>query len=228
VSDHGIAPQALPNARLLQLASQCLPTGSYAYSGGLEAVVSLGIIQNQDDAGAFLSTLLLAQVGHLEIPYAVRMFIAWTTQNPGEALSWSRRLRASRESRELREQDGQMGRAVARVFCELYPSEWERGYEPCTYAEALARSAVLFGISKEDLALVVAYGWAEQHVMAVSRLLTLGPIASQRLLGIVIEKVAEAICVGLAKKDDEIGSSAPILGIASAKHEEQYTRIFRS
>jgi urease accessory protein len=218
----------VPSVRLLQLASQSLPTGSYAYSGGLEAVVSLGWVKDADGYAAFLETLLETQVGSLEIPYAVRMFDAWVDGDFSRARHLTACLRASRESKELLEQDGQMGRALARVLRELYPGECKDSWVPLTYAEALAKAAVLFQLAREELALVLAYSWVEQHVMALARLLLLGPIASQKLMHRVMERVGWTVEQGLGKRDDDIGATSPLLGIASAFHEEQYTRIFRS
>jgi urease accessory protein len=218
----------IPSVRLLQLASQSLPTGSYAYSGGLEAIVSLGWVKDNDEYAVFLESLLETQVGSLEIPYAVRMFDAWIDDDIPRVGRLTARLRASRESRELLEQDGQMGRAVARVMRGLYPVDCPLSWVPRTYAEALAKAATLFQLGREELALVLAYGWVEQHVMALARLLLLGPIASQKLMHRVMDRVAWTVEQGLQKPDDEIGATSPLLGIASAFHEEQHTRIFRS
>jgi urease accessory protein len=218
----------VPSVRLLQLASQSLPTGSYAYSGGLEAIVSLGWVKDTEGYAAFLETLLEAQVGNLEIPYAIRMFDAWTNGDFPRVCRLTACLRASRESRELLEQDGQMGRAVARVLRELYSDDCPPSWAPSTFAEAMAKAAVLFQLTREELALVLAYGWLEQHVMALARLLLLGPVASQKLMHRVADRVGWTVAQGLEKPDSEIGATSPLLGIASAFHEEQYTRIFRS
>jgi urease accessory protein len=40
--------------------------------------------------------------------------------------------------------------------------------------------------------------------------------------------MADAVEHALALTDDEIGASTPALAIASANHETQYTRLFRS
>jgi urease accessory protein len=218
----------IPSVRLLQLASQSLPTGSYAYSGGLEAIVQLGWVKDAESYAEFLETLLEAQVGGLEIPYAVRMFDAWQDSDLPRVAELTARLRASRESRELLEQDGQMGRALARVLRELYPEDCASTWAPSTFAEAMARAALLFQLTREELALLLAYSWIEQHVMALARLLLLGPVASQKLMHQVAGRVSWTVALGLEKKDAEIGASSPLLGIASALHEEQYTRIYRS
>lgn len=225
---HAGVKRRVPSVRLLQLASQSLPTGSYAYSGGLEAIVALGWVKDNEGYASFLETLLETQVGNLEIPYAIRIFDAWAEDDRTRAQLFSARLRASRESKELLEQDGQMGRALARILRELYPNNCTPDWVPLTYAEAMAKAAVLFQLGREELALVLAYSWVEQHVMALARLLLLGPIANQKLMHRVMERVGWAVEQGLEKREDDIGATSPLLGIASALHEQQYTRIFRS
>lgn len=216
------------NARVLQLASQSLPTGAFAYSGGLEALLDLGWLAEPEQFYEFLETLLEMVVQRLEVPVAVRILAAYQEDDLSQARLWSQRLRAQRETREFAEQDAQMGRALGRVLAELFPELRGESWVPLTYTEALARAARLFGLTREELALVVAYNWVEQHVSALARLIPLGPIAGQKLMSALIPAVERVASKGLSTEDDDIGASAPILAIASALHEEQYTRIFRS
>ena len=216
------------SARLLQLASQSLPTGGFAYSGGMEAVLELGWATDAESCTRFLLGLARATLGGLEVPLVVRMYDAWAAADAAQARLWSQHLLASRESRELREQDGQMGRALRRVLVEICEFSGGEAWAPLTYAEALARAAHLFGLGREDVALVAAYSWLEQHVLATCRLLPLGPVASQKMMTKLLSEVDHLIEQGLATRDEEMGASCPRLGIASAHHETQYTRIFRS
>lgn len=216
------------SARLLQLASQSLPTGGFAYSGAMEAVLELGWAHDAASSFRFLSGLAQVTLGGLEIPLVVRMHDAWARGDERRARALSQQLLASREARELREQDGQMGRALRRVLVELCEFDGGATWAPLTYAESLSRAAHLFGLQREDSALVLAYSWLEQHAIAVARLLPLGPIASQKLMSALLDELDLVIEHGLEVKDEDIGASCPRLGMASAYHETQYTRIFRS
>ena len=40
--------------------------------------------------------------------------------------------------------------------------------------------------------------------------------------------IPDQVLIGLSLKDEEIGYTSPGQGIASALHETQYTRLFRS
>lgn len=215
-------------ARLLQLASQSLPTGAFAYSSGLEAAHARGIVTTEADGLRFLEGLLMATPTHLELPLLLRMYDALGAGRPDEAVRYSDQLLASRESREFQEQDGQMGRALGRVLGTIAPGACDPDHPPRTFLEALARAAQYYGLGREETALLGLYTWVEQHTTALARLLPLGPLASQRVVDALLELVPTAIARALAVQDDDIGFGCPGLALLSAWHETQYTRVFRS
>ena len=65
-------------------------------------------------------------------------------------------------------------------------------------------------------------------VISGVKLIPLGQMSGQRVLRDLAEPLALAIEKGLTVTDENIGSSAPALAYASARHETQYTRLFRS
>jgi urease accessory protein len=215
-------------ARLLQLASQSLPTGAFAYSNGLEAAHARGIVTDEANGRGFLEGLLLATPTHLELPLLVRMHDALVAADPNQATRYSDMLLASRESREFQEQDGQMGRALGRVLASIAPGACDPAGPPRTFLEALARAAHYYGLAREETALLGLYTWVEQHATALARLIPLGPLASQRVVDALLKQVPTAIARALAVQDDDIGFGCPGLALLSAWHETQYTRVFRS
>ncbi|MCZ6868928.1 MAG: urease accessory protein UreF, partial [Gammaproteobacteria bacterium] len=60
------------------------------------------------------------------------------------------------------------------------------------------------------------------------KLVPLGHSAGQRLLRELSAKLEGVVERGMKCSDDELGMSLPGLAIASARHETQYTRLFRS
>ena len=215
-------------ARLLQLASQSLPTGAFAYSSGLEAAHVRGLVTTEADGLRFLEGLLMASPTHLEVPLLLRMYDAFCAGRPEEAARSSQVLLASRESREFQEQDGQMGRALDRVLGAIAPAAQSSLHPSRTFLEALARAAHHYGLGREETALLGLYTWVEQHTTALARLLPLGPLASQRVVDALLDLVPGAIARALAVKDDDIGFGCPTLALLSAWHETQYSRLFRS
>jgi len=70
--------------------------------------------------------------------------------------------------------------------------------------------------------------WAENKVLCAMKLIPLGQTDGQKILSAVIETISHVIMRGLDLPDDDIGYTTPAQGIASALHETQYTRLFRS
>jgi urease accessory protein len=229
ISSSGVSLQRLSaQARLLQFASQALPTGAYAYSAGLESMLNLELLRDEQDCRDYLVTLMESSVAYLELPIFLRMFDAISQGDAATVVRYSQFLFASRETREFQEQEEQMARALCRVLKELRSQDYMQIPSPGTYVEALAWAAHWFGIEREDACVLVVYSWVEQQVSALCRLLPLGPIAGQRLLDGVLRHVPEVIVQAKEVEDSDLGASAPGLAVVSALHETQYCRIFRS
>jgi urease accessory protein len=60
------------------------------------------------------------------------------------------------------------------------------------------------------------------------KLVPLGHTAGQRILLALGDEIPAAVAAAEACPDDGIGLSLPGFAIASARHETQYTRLFRS
>ncbi len=69
---------------------------------------------------------------------------------------------------------------------------------------------------------------ANRKIAAAVKLVPLGHTAGQRLLLALGAEIGAAVAAAAALDDDGIGATLPGLAIASALHETQYTRLFRS
>lgn len=222
--DLGVAARA----RMLQLVSQALPTGAFAYSGGLESAQELGFLRTEADCHEWFVPWMKVSLGYVELPYFVRILRALQVADESAARLQSACLFASREGAELQRQDRQMARSLHRVLAAICPESCPVGHISLTYSEALARAARYYQLTEDDALLCCAYGWLEQHVSALSRLIPLGPLAGQKLMDACLKLLPELIERGRNLPDRELGASCPGLARASAFHETQYTRIFRS
>lgn len=214
--------------RLMQVSSPSLPTGSFAYSNGLETMVEQGWIRDESTAVEYLTTLLPVVLGRLDVPRLVRMHRAWRSGDLHEAKRQSEWLLAAREGREIQQQERQMASALRRWCMTMYPERDCSDWIPGTFAEAFARIAVLSCIDEVSCCLGYAYAWVESHANTLARLIPLGPMAAQRVLGAALRPVPDCITRALKLSEEEIGGAAPGLGLAAAQHETQYTRLFRS
>ena len=89
-------------------------------------------------------------------------------------------------------------------------------------------AAVRWNISLNDAAQGFLWMWSENKVLCAMKLIPLGQTDGQKILSAVIETISHVIMRGLDLPDEDIGYTTPAQGIASALHETQYTRLFRS
>jgi urease accessory protein len=92
----------------------------------------------------------------------------------------------------------------------------------------MAWLAAHWHIPLRALALGHGYSWLEGAVMAGVKLVPFGQQMAQSLLRDLSAELPEVLEQALALGDDQLGGGLPLLAIASARHETQYTRLFRS
>ena len=102
--------------QLLRLSSPALPVGAYAYSQGLESACDQSIIKNKEDLIQWLTTVLQQSFLYQELPLFLRLYRAHQAADVGQQHYWNAYLLASRETRELRLEDSQLGIALVRLL----------------------------------------------------------------------------------------------------------------
>lgn len=228
-----MASDANPNSahlRLWQLISPALPVGAYAYSQGMEYAVHAGWIKDERDAVEWIEGLAINTVTTLDVPVLARLYDGWLNRNEANIDYWNQFLLAARESAELRAEDSCLGGSLARLLAELEVVEavlW-RDSKQTSFATMFALATTRWDICLEDAAQGYLWAWSENQVAAAVKLVPLGQSAGQRILSRIIDVIPGAVATGLQLDDDAIGVIAPGLAIASALHETQYTRLFRS
>jgi urease accessory protein len=230
------APDApLVLARLLQLASPTLPIGAYSYSQGLEWVVEEGTVHDAESAKAWIGDLLDLVMATGETAIVWRLLVA-TQDNDCDwpAIErWNAWFRASRESYELRAETEQMGASLVKLAgdLDLLDSATKTilpSLAPVTLPASYAIVARAFAVPPDAALIAYVWSWLENQVMAAIKAVPLGQVAGQRLLLTLGARIPAAVAVAKAVADDDVASFAPGLALASARHETQYTRLFRS
>lgn len=216
--------------RLMQLSSSALPIGGFTYSQGLEWTVECQWVNSEDDLREWLLDLINTNLQQLEIPVLLRMAQACEQFDEPALTHWSDILLAYRETSELRLEESNRGRAMTRLLIDLeldIAKQWQQTIAK-TQTAGFALAAHQWGISIENAAHGFAWSWLENLVISGVKLIPLGQVAGQRIMRDLAPSLAAVVEKGLTLTDDEIGSSSPALAYASAKHETQYTRLFRS
>jgi urease accessory protein len=218
----------LAAVRLLQLVSPALPIGAFAYSRGLESAVELGWAHDAASAGEWISGLMRDVQARLEVPVLLRVHRAIVQGDAIAARRWALWLEATRESSELRAESRSLGASLARLLEDLGIAEGIdpaiRGSHTACFALACARS----GIDERACARGYLYAWLEGQVSAAIKLVPLGQTDGQRLLYAASAHIDALVTAANEIEDDDVGAIAPGLAIASALHETQHTRLFRS
>ncbi len=224
----------MPWLHLLHLVSPALPIGAYAYSQGIEWAIEADWLRDEPGApantrlGRWLEGLLEHGLGRLELPVLLRCLDA-LKHDDGLALNhWNDYVRASRETRELLLEDEQMGMALARLLRDLNLPQGEPLLAPPTYVSQFARACHGWAIAPQQALTGFAWSWLENQVAAATKLIPLGQTQAQQLLLRIMPRIESVCAQAMLWEDDDLGSSLPGLALASASHERQYSRLFRS
>ncbi|MEP7311310.1 MAG: urease accessory UreF family protein [Pseudomonadota bacterium] len=222
--------QSLAALRLCQLVSPALPIGAYNFSQGLEYAVDQGWLSDETSCHAWISGLAEHAVGTLDIPLLLRLHQAWCDGDQATVQVWSQRLIAARETAELRAEERHLGRSLAKVLVELQidaAAQWLQR-DDASYAALFALAAAHGGIDAITMSQGYLWAWAENQTLAAVKLLPLGQSAGQRVLDRLLLGIPAIVERALTLQDEDIGVSSPLQAMASAWHETQYSRLFRS
>jgi urease accessory protein len=216
---------SISDTRLWQLISPALPVGGFGYSQGLEQAVEWGLVRNEQSAASWIGGILRHGIASTDLPLLKRIHAAWSIGAQSTAVALSDRLLAMRETNELRFEDRAMGQALARLMPTL---GLEVPEATLSFAGAFAIATAQCGIGAREAMAGYAWAWAELQVAAAVKLVPLGHSAGQRLLWELGACLDDVVAAAAGLDEDRIGMSLPGVAIASARHETQYTRLFRS
>jgi urease accessory protein len=93
---------------------------------------------------------------------------------------------------------------------------------------AVAACIAVHGMKLEDALLLFVQSSVANLVNAGIKLIPLGQSDGQRAIAALEGGVAEVAQAALSATIDDLGSAALVVDIESARHETQYTRLFRS
>jgi urease accessory protein len=219
--------------QLIRLASPTLPVGGFSYSDGLESAVDARIVVDEASARQWLVDQLRLGIGRADLPIVARALAAWRRGDVGHVEALNRWFATTRETAELLRQAEQMGRSLA-LWLRHRDDADERlvhleALQPApTWPVAFALAAADSGASARDVLVTFAGGWAENMTQAAMKAVPLGQAAAQRMLATLAAAIPSAVDTALRLASAEMQAFTPMLAILSARHEEQYSRLFRS
>jgi urease accessory protein len=221
---------------LMTFLSPSFPVGGYAYSHAIEYAVEESRIKTEQDLLVWINAALTQGSGRID---GMFFKLAWTAVigENSDQLKWViERSDAMRGTSEMALESSSQGRAFINTVFQIWKSsdldsiiKMAESMRRCIgYPIAVAVVSAISQIPLRQALLAYFQAFTANLVSAGIRLVPLGQVAGQRSiesLKPVVKEMAEMIV--LAKSED-LGTAAVIIDWASAKHETQYTRLFRS
>jgi len=226
-----LAPSAL--YRLMAWLSPAFPVGAFSYSSGIEWAIEAGDITDAETLKDWLTVTLTQGGGYCD---AVLFAAAHrgVTQDDDKALFEAAELAAAfAPSKERHLETTAQGNAFvdaarAAWACPALDKLKDTWSGPVAYPVAVAVTAAGHGIALEPALAAYLQALAANWVSAGVRLIPLGQTQGLQILAALEPAVTATAARACACALDDIGSSAFRADLASARHETQYTRLFRS
>jgi urease accessory protein len=226
-------PQAFALYRLMAWLSPAFPVGAFSYSSGIEWAVEAGDIKDAETLKAWLGVMLAEGGGFCDAVFFVHAHRAAAADDDQTLRVVTELAAAFAPSKERHLEITAQGNAFVEATRAAWPCAaldrlkviWDG---PVAYPVAVAVAAAGHAIALEPALAAFLQAVAANWVSAGVRLIPLGQTDGQRVLASLEPIVAATAQRPLATSLDDLGSSAFRADLASARHETQYTRLFRS
>lgn len=209
---------------LMRLVSPALPVGGFAYSQGLEYAVDCGWVTNAEDTECWLRGVIHNGHAQLDIPLLYRLY--QSADCPERFAVWNQRVLASRETKELRLEEKQIGRALWRLLRDL--DEPLPDLPAPSWLGAFAFAARRWQVDCRSACLGFMWNWLENQLTVAAKTVPIGQTDVQRISQRLLPVLVRAVDNGMTLEDDDINGGLPGVVMASMLHETQYSRLFRS
>lgn len=203
---------------LVQWLSPAFPTGGYAYSHGLEAVIAGGE-RSGSGIGAWIEAVLRFGSGHAD---AVILACALRPGADFAALDAVARAMAGTKERmsETVEQGTSFARTVAALTGRALPSR--------ALPVAVGEAASGLDLPIEEIVAVYLHAFSANLVACAMRFAPLGQTEGQGLLARLHPAIAEVAADAVTRNPNDIGTAALGAELAAMRHEELDVRIFKT
>ena len=212
----------VPHAALLTLVqwlSPAFPTGSYAYSHGLEVAIASGDISTPADVQTWVADVLQYGAGRTD---AILLAHALRPDADHDALiTLARALCATSERLQ---ETCELGAALTVATNALNGTR----HAPAPLPVALGRAAAPLALPPDQVVALSLQSFATTLVLAAVRFLPMGQTEGQRALAALHPLILRLAEDAAAAPLSAIGSAAIRADIASARHETLDVRIFRT
>jgi urease accessory protein len=219
--------------RLMAWLSPAYPVGAFSYSSGIEWAVEACDIIDAETLRGWLAVMIGQGGGFCDVAFFAHAHRAAAAEDDATLRAVAELAAAFAPSKERYLESTAQGNAFVEATraawacdaIERLKNIWDG---PVAYPVAVAVATAGHPIALEPAMAAYLQALAANWVSAGVRLIPLGQSDGQRVLATLEPVVAATAQRALVVKLDDIGSSAFRADLASARHETQYTRLFRS
>ena len=231
MTTESVPPDAL--YRLMTWLSPAYPVGAFSYSSGIEWAVEAGDVTDAQTLCHWLEAMLADGSGMNDGIFFVQAQRATVNADDAALLEITELAAAFAPTRERHLETTNMGRAFIDVTNAAWPCPALTKFQKLWNGAAVYPVAVGVACAGHGIPVVPAThafltALTANWISAGVRLIPLGHTESQRLLRTLELAVAQTVQRALDATLDDLGSAAFRADIASALHETQYTRLFRT
>jgi urease accessory protein len=213
--------------------SPAYPVGAFSYSSGIEWAVEAGDIVDAVTLRGWLAAMIGQGGGFCDAAFFAHAHRAVAVDDDAALRAVAELAAAFAPTKERHLESTAQGNAFVEATraawacdaIERLKNIWDG---PVAYPVAVAVATAGHSIALEPAIAAYLQALAANWVSAGVRLIPLGQSDGQRVLAALEPVVAATARRALFVKLDDVGSSTFRADLASARHETQYTRLFRS
>jgi urease accessory protein len=219
--------------RLLTWFSPTYPIGAFCYSSGIEWAVEAGDVTSAETLRAWLESILNCGAGINDGIFFSQIHRAVACDDTAAMVEIAELAAAFAPTRERYVETATLGRAFMEVTQAAWPCAaltklvtlWRGSIAyPVAAGAACAGHRIPLAPALHTFLTALCANWISAGV----RLIPLGHTDGQCVLSALEPAVAASTNRALAARLDDLASATIRADIASARHETQYTRLFRS
>jgi urease accessory protein len=219
--------------RLVTWLSPAYPVGAFSYSSGIEWAVEAGDITDAETLRHWLASMLADGAGMNDGIFFAHTHRAVTSGDDTSLVEIAELAAAFVPTRERHLETTNLGAAFLDVTRAAWPCPaltklqdlWHGAVAyPIAVGVACAGHAIPIAPAVHAFLTALTANWVSAGV----RLIPLGHTESQRLLCSLEPAVVRTTQRALSAELDDLGNATFRADLASARHEAQYTRLFRS
>ncbi|WP_309393211.1 urease accessory protein UreF [Chelatococcus sambhunathii] len=218
---------------LLAWLSPAFPVGGYAYSHGLEQAVEDGDVKDEASLEAWLADAMALGFGRNDAILLQAAHRAAAACDVASLAAINELALAFAPTKELHLETSQQGRSFLDAALAAWSNErlteiGEALDGPVAYPVAVGAAAAAHGVPAAEAAAAFLVAIAQALVSAGVRLAPIGQTSGARIVGRIAPLAREIAEETASLAVDDLANATFRLDLGSARHETQYTRLFRS